>query len=69
MAAGEYISVYSQKDSQDADIAKERAAQEHVHSLHMTQTSQISEHVSTTGHYDSLCYVSTSVFFTSATVC
>lgn len=27
MAAGEYISVYSQKDSQDADIAKERAAQ------------------------------------------
>ena len=28
MAAGEYISVYSQKDSQDADIAKERDAQQ-----------------------------------------
>lgn len=33
MAAGEYISVFSQKDSQDADIAKERAAQEHVRPL------------------------------------
>jgi VIT1/CCC1 family predicted Fe2+/Mn2+ transporter len=29
MAAGEYISVYSQKDSQEADMAKERQAQEH----------------------------------------
>jgi len=29
MAAGEYISVYSQKDAELSDIAKERAAQEH----------------------------------------
>ena len=29
-AAGEYISVYSQKDSQEADMAKEKAAQQHV---------------------------------------
>ncbi len=31
MAAGEYISVYSQKDSQDADIGKEREAQQVPH--------------------------------------
>ena len=30
MAAGEFISVYSQKDAEESDIAKERAAQEHV---------------------------------------
>ena len=30
MAAGEYISVYSQRDAEEADIAKEQAAQEHV---------------------------------------
>ena len=30
MAAGEYISVYSQKDAEESDIAKERAAQAHV---------------------------------------
>lgn len=32
-AAGEYISVYSQKDSQEADMEKERRAQEHVSTL------------------------------------
>ena len=30
MAAGEFISVYSQKDAEESDIAKERAAQAHV---------------------------------------
>jgi len=30
MAAGEYISVYSQKDAEESDIAKEQAAQAHV---------------------------------------
>lgn len=41
MAAGEYISVYSQKDSQDADIAKERAAQEHGPQMRLYELNEL----------------------------
>lgn len=41
MAAGEYISVYSQKDSQDADIAKERQAQEHGPQMRLFELKEL----------------------------
>jgi hypothetical protein len=40
-AAGEYISVYSQKDSQEADMAKEEAAQRHVRPVLLLQSSDL----------------------------
>lgn len=43
MAAGEYISVYSQKDSQEADMEKERQAQEHGPQMRQYELDELAQ--------------------------